>query len=73
MTELVIGFLFLSAHWFDTKQKQNEVMDFMHSNGRIKAYETIDKLQKDLYELKYSDRNNSAKKHRKATVVWGLW
>lgn len=48
-------------------------MDFMHSNGRIKAYETIDKLQKDLYELKYSDRNNSAKKHRKATVVWGLW
>ncbi len=23
-------------------------MDFMHSNGRIKAYETIDKLQKDL-------------------------
>ncbi|MDW8564367.1 hypothetical protein [Staphylococcus shinii] len=41
-------------------------MDFMHSNGRIKAYETIDKLQKDLYEFKHSNR---AKKHRRATVV----
>lgn len=52
-----------------TKQEQKEVMDYMRSNGRIKAYETIDKLQKDLYEFKYSNRNNSVKKHSKATVV----
>ncbi|OEK93294.1 pathogenicity island protein [Staphylococcus saprophyticus] len=52
-----------------TKQEQKEVMDYMRSNGRIKAYETIDKLQKDLYEFKYSNRNNSIKKHSKATVV----
>ncbi|MGW7908289.1 hypothetical protein ACWEXP_11085 [Staphylococcus pseudoxylosus] len=44
-------------------------MDFIHFNGCIKAYETIEKLQKDLYELKYSNRTNSARKHRKATVV----
>ncbi|MGW7898367.1 hypothetical protein ACWEZE_01175 [Staphylococcus shinii] len=43
--------------------------DFMHSNGRIKAYETIDKLQKDLYEFKNSNDANGAKKHRRATVV----
>ena len=29
-----------------TKQEQKEVMDYMRSHGRIKAYETIDKLQK---------------------------
>lgn len=52
-----------------TKQEQKEVMDYMRSNGRIKAFETIDKLQKDLYEFKYSNRNNSAKKHSKATVM----
>ncbi|MCE4994718.1 spore coat protein [Staphylococcus xylosus] len=52
-----------------TKQEQKEVMDYMRSNGRIKAYETIDKLQKDLYKFKYSNSNNSAKKHSKATVV----
>lgn len=44
-------------------------MDFMRSNGRIKAYETIDKLQKDLYEFKYCNRTNSGKKHSKATVA----
>jgi hypothetical protein len=33
-------------------------MDFMHSNRRINAYEAIDKLQKDLYEFKYSNRAN---------------
>lgn len=41
----------------------------MRSNGRIKAYETIDKLQKDLYEFKYCNRTNSGKKHSKATVA----
>lgn len=44
-------------------------MDYLGSNGRIKACETIDKLQKDLYEFKYSKRNNSANKHSKASVV----
>lgn len=46
-----------------TKQEQKEVMDYMRSNGRIKAYETIDKLQKDLYEIKHFNKISSAREH----------
>ena len=52
-----------------TKQEQKEVMDYMRSKGRIKAYETIDKLQKDLYAFKYFNCDDGAKNHRRATVV----
>ena len=52
-----------------TKQEQKEVMDYMRSKGRIKAYETIDKLQKDLYAFKYSDCDEGAKEHRRVTVA----
>lgn len=52
-----------------TKQEQKEVMDYMRSNGRIKAYETIDKLQRDLYEIKHFNPISSVREHRSTTVV----
>ncbi|UQW80971.1 hypothetical protein [Staphylococcus edaphicus] len=52
-----------------TKQEQKEVMDYIPSNGRIKAFETIDKLQRDLYKIKHCNQINSARVHRSTTVV----
>lgn len=52
-----------------TKQEQREVMNYMRSNGRIKAFETIEKLQRDLYEINHSKPINSSRKHRKAIVM----
>lgn len=52
-----------------TKQEQKEVMDYMRSKGRIKAYETIDKLQKDLYKFKNSNRASGAEEHRRVTEL----
>lgn len=52
-----------------TKQEQKEVMDYMRSHGRIKAYETIDKLQRDLYKIKNYNHINSARKDERAAAV----
>ncbi|MGI2279812.1 spore coat protein [Staphylococcus cohnii] len=46
-----------------TKQEQKDVMDYIRSNGRIKAFETIDKLQRDLYEIKHFNKIISAREH----------
>lgn len=52
-----------------TKQEQKEVIDYMRSNGRIKAFETIDKLQRDLYKFKHFNRISSAREYRSITEV----
>lgn len=52
-----------------TKQEQKEVMDYIRSNGHIKAFETIDKLQRDLYKIKHCNQINSARVHRSTTVL----
>src|SRR5699024_5727196 len=50
-----------------TKQEQKDVMDYIRSNGRIKAFETIDKLQRDLYKIKDYNHINNGRKDEKAT------
>ena len=52
-----------------TKQEQKEVMDYIRSNGRIKAFETIDKLQRDLYKIKDYNHINNGRKDEKATEL----
>lgn len=52
-----------------TKKEQKEVMDYIRSNGRIKAFETIDKLQRDLYKIKHFNHISSTREHRSITVV----
>lgn len=44
-----------------TKKEQKEVMDYIRSNGRIKAFETIDKLQRDLYKIKHFNHISSTR------------
>ncbi|MGZ2417253.1 spore coat protein CotF [Staphylococcus caledonicus] len=50
-------------------KEQKEVMDYMRSHGRIRTYETIDKLQRDLYKIKNYNHINSARKDDRATAV----
>lgn len=52
-----------------TKQEQKDVMDYIRSNGRIKAFETIDKLQRDLYKIKDYNHINNGRKDEKATEL----
>ncbi|WP_133172072.1 spore coat protein [Staphylococcus chromogenes] len=52
-----------------TKQEQKEVIDYMRSHGSIKAYETIAKLQRDLYKIKNYNHINNGRKEEKATKL----
>lgn len=52
-----------------TKQEQKEVIDYMRSHGSIKAYETISKLQRDLYKIKDYNHINNGRKDEKGTKL----
>lgn len=52
-----------------TKQEQKGVIDYMRSNGRIKSFETIDKLQRNLYKFKHLYQISSARERKSTTVV----
>ncbi|MGW9966977.1 spore coat protein CotF [Staphylococcus cohnii] len=52
-----------------TKEEQKQVIRYMQSNGRIKAYELIERLQVDLYNVYLKKPITKASEPQQAMVV----
>lgn len=52
-----------------TKEEQKQVVRYMQSNGRIKAYELIERLQVDLYNVYLNKPITKASEPQQAVVI----
>lgn len=52
-----------------TKEEQQQVVRYMQSHGRIKAYELIERLQVDLYNVGHGKPLTKASEPQQVMVV----